>query len=55
MTNKIPAAGPKISPRLLLTIAGCLILLRLVGIKPLLVVGAIVGLGYLAQKHLPAR
>lgn len=55
MPDNAPAAGPKLNPRLLLGIAGGLILLKVVGIKAILIMGAVAGLAYLAQKHLPAR
>ena len=55
MSDNAPSAGPKLNSRLLLGIAGGLILLKVVGIKGILIAGAVAGLAYLAQKHLPAR
>lgn len=55
MPDNAPTAGPKLNPRLLLGIAGGLILVKVVGIKAILIMGAVAGLAYLAQKHLPAR
>lgn len=55
MPDNAPSAGTKLNPRLLLGIAVGLILLKVVGIKAILIMGAVAGLAYLAQKYLPAR